>query len=484
MGNIELSDNNAFTFSNIDGLGVKGIGDPFMLKVSPTEYYMYCTNSDSGLSVWASSDMVNWEMKGEIYSKDQDGAWGYQNFWAPEVFVKDGKYYLIYTARYEKDRLLKIGLAVSDSPAGPFTDVVKGEPFLNPTKAVIDGDVFADEDGSMYMYFVLDCSTNTVNGINTSQVYGVKLKDDLTGMDGTPVLLTTPDQQWEIETGNYVWNEGPIVIKHDATYYLVYSSSCYDNPAYSLGYATSDSPLGPFTKAEENPVLTAVGLENVSGSGHNNFVLSPDGTEIWASYHTHTNVKQPSGDRQCNLCRIGFTDDGKLYFNGPLVTEQPKPSGNGITNITGSFNATAEKTECKLLTDGAILVHAEGRYATDYELSKGLSLPVNESGVINIEMNDNTENDDPAKNISGIAIYPGSGSIHDIYSVKLKLDDATTTEYILPADATAPLCLSFTGTPAKSVTVILTPSEGTNSITLSEIELFSGDCAAVNGDVE
>lgn len=67
--------------------------------------------------------------------------------------------------------------------------------------------------------------------------------------DGDAVRLLTPEQAWELESGNPLWNEGPEMIKHGGRYYLTYSGNCFAGSAYSVGYAVASEPLGPFVKA-------------------------------------------------------------------------------------------------------------------------------------------------------------------------------------------------------------------------------------------
>ena len=111
-------------------LGVTDIGDPFVLKVAPDEYYMYCTSAPTtGYYCWKSSDLVHWGDKKMCYVRKPD-SWCTDCFWAPEVVARDGKYYMYYTAKNRNDSL-RIGLAVSDAPDGPFVRT-----YIQPAGAV------------------------------------------------------------------------------------------------------------------------------------------------------------------------------------------------------------------------------------------------------------------------------------------------------------------------------------------------------------
>jgi len=77
-----------------------------------------------------------------------DVPWAKQQMWAPDAAQKDGKYYLFFPAK-DYDGIFKIGVAISDSPTGPFTP----QPKAIENSFSIDPAVFQDDDGSYYMYF-------------------------------------------------------------------------------------------------------------------------------------------------------------------------------------------------------------------------------------------------------------------------------------------------------------------------------------------
>lgn len=302
-------------------LEVKHIGDPFVLKDSTRRYYLYATSASDGFKVWSSTDLVNWKNEDYAYKANKD-SWGYANFWAPEVVKYNGKYYMYYTASLVKNGSLRIGVAVSSSPTGPFVDVYD-HPMFDFNYAAIDADVLVDDNGRKYMYFSKDCSENIMDSIHESHIYGIELNDDMISTKGEPVLLLKPDSEWEKKSGNeYRWNEGPYALKKNGTYYLMYSANCYSSRDYSVGYATSKSPLGPFVKYDKNPILSAGDNPKVSGPGHNSVTVSPDGEELFIVYHTHVNPLLGGGDRQFNIDRMHFNKDGSIAVDGPTTTKQ------------------------------------------------------------------------------------------------------------------------------------------------------------------
>ncbi len=292
------------------------IGDPFVILVGDT-YYMYATSplDAIGFRVWTSKDLVDWTESGICYKKD-DNCFGYCDFWAPEVIYneKTKKYVLHYSARDKKTDVLKAGVATSDSPLGPFVDAVEGKPMFDLGKdiAVIDATCFVDDDGKAYLYFVKDCSMNVINGVHTSQIFVAELSDDFLSLKGDIKMVTTPDQEWELKRcSEWIWNEGPFILKRDGKYYLTYSSNAYDSKHYSVGVAVANSPFGKFEKLPENPILSYI--EGVtSGPGHNMFFNDKQGNLVCA-YHVHTSLEKPSPDRKAVFSPAYFKD-GKLII--------------------------------------------------------------------------------------------------------------------------------------------------------------------------
>lgn len=366
---------------------------------------------------------------------------------------------MYYTARNAAGSL-RIGLAISDRPDGPFLDK-RNEPFFDFGYAAIDANVLIDEDGSKYLYYSRDCSENTgEDGIRRSEIYGIRLREDMLATDGDAVRLLTPEQAWELESGNPLWNEGPEMIKHGGRYYLTYSGNCFAGSAYSVGYAVAPEPLGPFVKAEENPVLTSQDRKDVSGTGHHSFTWSPDGTELWAAYHSHTFPDRPDGNRKVNIDRAGFTEKGRLYINGPLTAFQPMPSGAGTVNVTGKFSAETAGRDAGFLVDGCISV-----YGNDEGMEQ--EIPAAEGSVTVI-----LTASEPVE-LNRIAVFPGQAGFGAISSLKIVLDnELSSKEYVICDEDTVPLILDFPAHSAKRIEVLFSLREGEMSIGLSEIMLI------------
>jgi GH43 family beta-xylosidase len=331
------------------------IPDPFILKAADGLYYAYGT---TGFRVWSSSDLVRWQPEGVAFPI-ADRSWGIRDFWAPEVVEYSGRYYMYYSAERASGGK-RIGVAISNKPTGPFSDAGM-EPLFDPGYPTIDAHVFIDDDGRKYLYYAKDQVQNS--GRYESRIYVVELADNMIEVKGEPILCIKPDQPWEMASGpNRLWNEGPTVFKRNDLYYLMYSANYFDSRDYAIGYATSSSPLGPFIKSEQNPIVKAIdGL--VSGPGHNS-TFSPDGKSLYIAYHSHMNVAAGSGARRMNIDRIGVRADGTLYVNGPTVTPQLLLTGAGEKlNLAQQAVVTASSSQtgysAAAVIDGEISVHRQ-----------------------------------------------------------------------------------------------------------------------------
>jgi xylan 1,4-beta-xylosidase len=239
------------------------------------QYYLYGTSSNKGFPVYQSSDLVNWHGP---TGKEEDGhallkgdSYGTSNFWAPQVFKNKGKYYMAYAANED------VAIAESDSPLGPFKQkTIKA--ILGPVHQ-IDPYIFKDTDGKLYLYYVRLQKGN--------RIFVSRLKDDLSDIDTTTTKeCISASLPWENENKKgWPVSEGPTVIKHNGLYYLLYSCNDYQNINYSVGYATSTSPFGPWIKNPINPIISRE-LVGFNGTGHGDVFTGKDG-QMYYVLHTH-----------------------------------------------------------------------------------------------------------------------------------------------------------------------------------------------------
>ncbi len=289
---------------------ITNIGDPFVVSDGDT-YIMYATTFDAkGFRYYTSDNLQEWKDGG--LALDLSDSWANKDFWAPEVIQRptDGKYVMHFSARSIENKSLRIGVAVADKPEGPFVQV-KNEPMFDFGYAAIDGHVFIDDDGQSYLYYSRDCCENVIGDSHVSQLYVVKLNDDLTEVVGEPKLLTTPTYPYEHDgDGSWLWNEGPAVLKKDGKYHLFYSANYYASRKYCVCVATSDKPDGDFVKVEDdNPILHADMMEtDFSGPGHNSFFIDKKGN-LKTAFHIHTDANKPSDNRRACIADV-------VYKNG------------------------------------------------------------------------------------------------------------------------------------------------------------------------
>lgn len=175
--------------------------------------------------VFSSKDMHNWTAHGSKLSV-KDFSWAKGDAWASHVIEKDGKFYWYVTARHNKINGFAIGVAVADSPLGPFKDARGSAIITNDmtTDTEIDWDdidpaVFIDDDKQAYLFWG-----------NTKPRFA-KLKANMIELDGPIHSIDIPN-----------FTEALWVHKKDKTYYLSYASGFPEK----IAYATSDSIQGPW----------------------------------------------------------------------------------------------------------------------------------------------------------------------------------------------------------------------------------------------
>jgi xylan 1,4-beta-xylosidase len=280
------------------------IADPFVLRLGG-KYYLYPTTDARGVEVFVSDDLVHWERKARAFSDPRGGCW------APEVFYNqrgDRKFYLYYTDNATNatptEMHKQIGVAVAESPLGSFTD----QGALAPD--AIDADLFQDDDGRLYLYYV-----ELAGGF---KIFVQPMADPLT-KQGDRTVLIRPNEDWEKRSGEVT--EGPFMLKHKGLYYLTYSGTGADSPDYGIGYATSKSPLGPFTKYPGNPIAHRGG--NVLGPGHHCVVEGPD-KKLWLVYHQKWDAGK-SFHRFLAIDPLWFDEAGVLHTKLSRDTNEAAP---------------------------------------------------------------------------------------------------------------------------------------------------------------
>jgi xylan 1,4-beta-xylosidase len=261
-------------------------------------YYLYGTSgqdSNRGFEVYVSKDLKSWKRseKNDGYALKKGESYGDKGFWAPQVFEFDGTFYMAYTANEH------IAIATSDSPLGPFTQTEIKD--LEAPVKQIDPYVFIDSDGKKYLYHVRLTEGN--------RLFVAELKDDFSGIKAeTLTYCFHAEEAWE-NTQNVDWtvSEGPAIIKHDDLYYFIYSANDFRNPDYAVGYAVSESPMGPWTKSPTNPIFDKTDA-GINGPGHGDYFVDAKG-KLQYVLHTH-NSDQEVSPRKTGLIELEFVKNG------------------------------------------------------------------------------------------------------------------------------------------------------------------------------
>lgn len=271
--------------------------DPNIVRFGDT-FYLYPTTdgfegwSGTQFKAYSSTDLVHWKDHGVILDLGPDVSWADSRAWAPTIAEKDGKYYFYFCAD------ANIGVAVSDSPTGPFKDAL-GQPLLKAGQfsgQMIDPAVFTDDDGQQYLYW------------GNGRAYVAPLNDDMTSLDLTKMKDITPSG----------YNEGTFVIKRKGTYYFTWSENDTRDPNYRVAYATGPSPTGPWTK--QGVILEKDLSLGIKGPGHHSIVQVP-GTDDW--YIAYHRFAIPGGDgmhRETTIDKLEFDADGLLKKVVPTLT--------------------------------------------------------------------------------------------------------------------------------------------------------------------
>ena len=248
-----------------------------------------------------------------------DVPWAERQMWAPDAAHKDGKYYLFFPAK-AYDGIFRIGVAVSDSPTGPFTP--QSEAIKNSFS--IDPAVFEDEDGSYYMYFgglwggqLQRWRKGTFNGEepesptahvpNADEVALMpkiaKMTDDLLEFAEEPKDALIVDEKGNpLLAGdhNRRFFEAAWLHKHKGKYYFSYSTG----DTHFICYAIGDNPYGPFTYMGRI-------LEPVVGWTTHHSICKVDG-KWFLFYHDSSLSKGVTHLRCVKVAEIEHLKDGRI----------------------------------------------------------------------------------------------------------------------------------------------------------------------------
>lgn len=307
--------------------------DPHIAVFGDT-YYLYPTTDDDNINYWSSTsfrcwsskNLKDWKNEGIILDLNKDITWAKDKAWAPCITARNGKYYFYFSAGQS------IGVAESDRPQGPFRDCL-GKPLVSKDSyntQVIDPMVFIDDDKTAYLYF------------GSGMLRVVKLNDDMISFD--PGAVKSID--------SVPSSEGSFVFKRNGIYYLMFSCFGTESPNYSVWYATSDKPEGPFTVATNNPVLEQ--KNKVKGTGHNSMVQIP-GTDQWVMAYHRFRIPDGNGfHRETCLSPMRFRGNGLIKNVDALEPVEPLPARKNMPDAGAEILENLRKLMDVYLRDPSI----------------------------------------------------------------------------------------------------------------------------------
>ncbi len=281
--------------------------------------------------VFSSKDMVNWTDHGTPLSWETF-SWATGNkSWAPHCVARDGKFYFYVPVA---DR---IGVAVADSPLGPFRDAI-GAPLLSNYQ-YIDPTVFIDEDGQAYLYF------------GNPKLWYVKLNEDMVSYSGGVQEVPLTPQTFGPRRGGAVQNrpaayeEGPWFYRRNDLYYMVYPTGALPE---HIAYSTSPGPTGPWTYRGEI-------MNSVSGHAFTNHAGVID--FLGRSYFFYHTQELPGGSgykRSVAIEEFTYGADGSIptiQKTSAGVTESVAPL-NPYARVEGETMAWGQGIEVEDSSEG------------------------------------------------------------------------------------------------------------------------------------
>ena len=256
------------------------------------------------------------------------------NIWAPELHYvpSKGKWYIYACGSINSNEFGSIRMFCLESDDGdPFGNYTfKG--VMLQDKLCIDQTVYCDEDsGRLYTAY---CEFT-----DKGQVIMLSAMREPWQIAGNNVMVSYPQYEWEKRgadsTHDSRVNEGPVFLKHNGKIFLIYSASGCWSEWYSLGileYVGEDTERKNFLNADNwikssEPVFEKA--NEVYGVGHCSFFTSPDGSEVWISYHGMAWPEAGELNRFAYIQKIGFDENGRPLLGEPLSrdTKINVPSG-------------------------------------------------------------------------------------------------------------------------------------------------------------
>ena len=250
-----------------------------------------------------------------------DVPWVGNQMWAPDAAYVNGKYYLFFPAK-DKEGIFRLGVAQSDSPTGPFTP---GEKWIEGSYS-IDPAVLVDDDGKVYVYYgglwggqLEKWNTGSYDPdapfspepdpeADALGPMCAIMNDDMKSFATKPVMLKIVDENGDplkAKDEDRRYFEGPWMHKYNGKYYLSYSTGT----THYIVYATSDSPMGPFTYRGRI-------MEPVIGWTTHHSIVEYHGK--WLIFYHDCEMSNGINHRRCvKYTELKYNDDGTIVTIDP-----------------------------------------------------------------------------------------------------------------------------------------------------------------------
>lgn len=307
--------------------------DAFVMAEGNGGFVAYATNDVQNVPLAVSRDLVSWTILKDRSGRRADAMptlapWVKPGFtWAPEVMKVGAKYLLYYTANHRAKDKQCLGIAVSDSPRGPFVDR-SSEPAVCQFElgGSIDANPFRDRDGKLYLYWKAD--GNRIG--KRSRLWGAELTADGMKLAGAPRDLGMTDEEaWEQKV-----IEAPTMLRVPEGYAMLYSGGFFGwnndqrlSP-YAMNWARCAGPLGPCSDAGPMPILSSYSRPGkdgcLSGPGHQSVFRAEGGTFI--SFHgwaTTRGCRKAADKRFLYVAPFGWEN------GAPVIAPSLRPAGVG-----------------------------------------------------------------------------------------------------------------------------------------------------------
>jgi beta-xylosidase len=289
------------------------------IAVFGDNYYIYATTDGfpgwggNVFYVWKSPDLVSWTRSAEPFltlnGTSGNVPWATGNAWAPTIIERDSKYYFYFSGNNPEYNRKTIGVAVADTPEGPFT--------AQPTAMILnDGDVTTGqaidpavfEDPTTGKYYIFWGN----GGSDITPALYAELTDDMLSLKSgtTRSIGGLPD-----------FREGIFMNYRKGRFHLTYSIDDTGSENYRVGYATSTSVHGPWTY--HGLILQKDASLGILATGHSSIINVPNTDDWYIAYHRFAIPNGSGTNREVTIDRLYFDDQGLMKPVVPTLESVP-----------------------------------------------------------------------------------------------------------------------------------------------------------------